>query len=315
MGWLARDIRVNKRLERETLDWADGRARPEARSVAEDVTIVRPFSRSGRSCFERKVELRAAASEVPPCRGLRVVVGILVAPVPYAVIVPDETRLRVVVEAVVGGCAKSVRRFPLPCEADARGRRADRIGVGTGLVGGGVGPCAVGPGLDCVAVACVVDALYGDVCRRGEGVATINGVRPVRFFAAQIRNGRLHDDVRIVRDAEVSPVVNLAVLRDFGGGERVVVLAEVLHRPDERVGGISFAISAKAKSGFRKADRIIVPAARAGRRLRRAVEKLLRVVVPRDCSYVVINAACHVCPRRWSFRGLDFPKQGSVRFL
>ena len=191
---------------------------------------------------------------------------------------PDDARLGVVVEAVVRRRAETARRLPLPREAHLA--RRCRVGVGVARVVRRRAPTVAlvrkrPPGFDGVAVAFVVDALRRHGRGGGEDVATVDGVGAVRLVAAQIRNGRLHDDVRHVGDAEVAPVVHLAVLRDLRLAERTVVLAEELDRADEEPVVVGVAVAAKVVAALEAVGgkRIILTEAAAGGRNRRAGEE------------------------------------------
>ena len=216
-------------------------------------------------------------------------VGVRAALVSDAVVVPEKSRLRIVVETIIRCGPETARRFPLPSKTDERGRGADRVSVGVAGLGCGIGPCRGAiPLFDNVAVASVGDALRRHRRWRGEDVRTVNRIWTVRLVAAQIRNGRLHDDIRIVRDAEVAPVVDGAVLRHVGGVKRMVVLAEGLDCADQKIDSVVLAIAAKAEARVRISIRGVRLVTIAGRWLRRAAEERLLVVCPHNGCNVII---------------------------
>ena len=85
-----------------------------------------------------------------------------------AVVVHDETVLNVVIYAVIGGGAQTVRRPPLPCEADKS--CGGRVGVGRPLVQNCRTPRIAVPRLNSIAGTSVIYALDSHVLWRREGV-------------------------------------------------------------------------------------------------------------------------------------------------
>ena len=282
--------RLHEGLTGETLERSHRRPAPETRVVAELVPVRRPFAQIAIGHPRaRQIESRTARPEVAPRRRVGRVFEVAVK-VANAVVVPDKTRLRVVVEGVVRRRAETAHRLPLPCEAHLAS--GGGVGVGGAGISRTTAPCGTAPRLDRVAVVGVGDALRRDERGRGEGVGADHLVRGLLLVALQVGAGRGHEDVRHGRAPEVAEVVHHAVPRHLLVRERMVVVAEELEfAPHLGDGRIRHGTNAVCRVGKRiERLELVEPGRhRAGcRRVRAAEQRRRQVRAIEDGRHVVM---------------------------